>query len=40
MPVNTPGGNPVIDVPPVPRSPLIVVGPVFVTLVWLRTPNV
>jgi hypothetical protein len=30
----------VIDVPVVPRSPLITVGPVFVTLALLRTPNV
>jgi hypothetical protein len=30
--VYIPGGNPVIDVPPVPRFPVMVVGPVFVTL--------
>ena len=40
VPVKVPGGNPVIDVPVVPRSPLITVGPVFVTLAWLRTPKV
>lgn len=28
-----------MDEPPVPRSPLITVGPVFVTLERLRTPN-
>jgi len=39
VPVNVPGGNPVMDEPPVPRSPLIIVGPVFVTLERLRTPN-
>jgi hypothetical protein len=40
VPVKTPGGKPVIDVPTVPRSPLITVAPVFVTLAELRTPNV
>jgi len=27
--VKTPGGNPVIEVPTMPISPIIVVGPVF-----------
>lgn len=39
-PVNDPGGNPVIEVPPVPMSPLITVGPVFVIAAALRAPNV
>jgi hypothetical protein len=39
VPVNVPGGNPVMDEPPVPRSPFIIVGPVFVTLERLRTPK-
>ncbi len=36
-----PGGNPVIAVPgETPRSPLITVNPVLVTVVAPRTPNV
>jgi len=37
VPVNVPGGKPVMDVPAVPRSPSSSVGPVFVTLVLERT---
>jgi hypothetical protein len=40
VPLKVPGGNPVIDVPVVPRSPLMLVGPVFVTVAALRTPKV
>jgi hypothetical protein len=39
VPLTCPGGNPVIAVPGLsPRSPLIVVGPVFVTVDAARTP--
>jgi hypothetical protein len=40
VPLKVPGRNPVIDVPVVPRSPLMSVGPVFVTVAALRTPKV
>lgn len=40
VPLKIPGGNPVIDVPVVPRSPLMLVGPVFVTVAALRTPKI
>jgi hypothetical protein len=40
LPVKTPGGNPVIDVPVVPMLPWIVVGPVFVMADPPRAPNV
>jgi hypothetical protein len=38
-PLKIPGGNPVVDVPVVPRSPVMIVGPVFVTAAALRTPK-
>lgn len=39
-PVYTPGGKPVIDVPPVPISPRISVGPVLVIVARPRAPYV
>ena len=40
LPVNTPGGNPVIEVPPVPMSPRTSVGPVLVIVEPDRAPYV
>jgi hypothetical protein len=41
VPTTFPGGNPVIAVPrETPRSPLMTVRPVFVTVVATRTPKV
>jgi hypothetical protein len=39
-PVNLPGGNPVMDVPEVPISPLTTVGPMFVMLEKPKAPYV
>jgi hypothetical protein len=40
VPLTVPGGNPVTEVPGLnPRSPVIVVGPVLVTVLPARTPK-
>jgi len=38
-PVYIPGGNPVMETPAVPISPVMMVGPVFVIVDPLRAPN-